>query len=204
MTVSVTVSQLSALCPRLLSADRWCDALNKTFVKYDISNRQRVRCFLSQTIYESNYYREFAENLNYSADRLLEVFPTHFDYDQAQQYAHDPIRIASRAYANRMGNGDERSQDGWRYRGRGIIATTGHDNYKAFADSVAMTVQDAATYCETIEGACMSGGYFWKTHGCNALADNDQFTAITVKINGGLNGLADRKALWSTVRSVIV
>ena len=96
--------------------------------------------FFAQCAHESGNFIIFRENLNYSADGLLRIFPKYFDAIKARQYARQPERIANRVYANRMGNGDEASGDGWRYRGRGAIQLTGKNNYRDFADWVGKTI----------------------------------------------------------------
>ena len=159
--------------------------------------------FLAQVGHESGGLRYKAENLNYSAEALTRVFGKYFDRNRAARYARNPRLIASRVYANRMGNGNELSQDGWKYRGRGLIQLTGHDNYAAFARAMGMTINEAVAYLETDAGAAMSAAWYWSERGLNELADAGEFTAITRKINGGLNGAADREALLARARAAI-
>lgn len=102
-----------------------------------------------------------------------------------------------------MGNGNEASGDGWRYRGKGAIQLTGHDTTKAFADSQHMTLPDALAFLETPRGAVLSAGWFWSTHGLNALADQNKFKEITKAINGGYNGLEDRTAIYEKALRLI-
>ncbi len=192
-------SILSDLAPHLTDPSTWSAGLQKTFDTYQINTPDRMHIFLAQTLFESNYFTEIKENLNYSENGLLATFPTHFTSAEAAAYARQPEKIANRVYANRMGNGDEASGDGWRYRGRGLIQLTGKENYQDFANATGMNLADMPPYLETPEGACMSAGWYWSTHGLNALADGDEFTEITLRINGGYNGLAVRKALWTRV-----
>ncbi len=196
----IDAKALTTLAPKLQNADDWAAGLQKTFDKFAIDTPKRVAAFLAQTIFESNYFTELAENLNYSEQGLLKTFPTHFNPEQAANYAHKPEQIANRAYANRNGNGPETSGNGWSYRGRGMIQLTFKDNYQSFGNAIGMNLTNVPAYLETVEGACMSAGWFWSVHGLNALADADQFTNITIRINGGTNGLDDRKALWAKVQ----
>ena len=119
------VSSLSAE-----NAKSLISALNPAMTEAQINTPLRQAAFIAQVAYESQGFSRFTENLNYRADRLLDVFGKYFTEDEAQEYAHQPKKIANRVYANRLGNGDEDSGDGWRYRGRGCIQLTGKDNYR--------------------------------------------------------------------------
>ncbi len=133
------------------------------------------------------------ENLNYSAQGLLKVFPKYFQTDsQAKAYAKQPDKIANYVYANRMGNGDEASGDGFRYCGRGLIQLTGKSNYQNFADSLEMRVEDVPAYLATFEGAAQSACWFWETNKLNRFADAGDIKGLTKAINGGFIGLEDR------------
>jgi putative chitinase len=116
-------------------------------------------------------------------------FPTQ---ELAQQYERKPQMIANRVYANRMGNGDEASGDGWRYRGRGLIQLTGKDNYTFFAGSLDIPVEEAAEYLATFEGAAQSACFFWEQNKLNRFADANDVKGLTRAINGGFIGLEDR------------
>jgi putative chitinase len=150
--------------------------------------------FFAQCAHETGNFILFRENLNYSADGLLRIFPKYFDLIKARQYARQPERIANRVYANRMGNGDEASGDGWRYRGRGAIQLTGKNNYRDFADWVGKTIdpEDVAD-----EYAFESAQYYfdrnklWKY--CDQVT-NTNIALLTRAINGGTHGIEDRKA----------
>ena len=132
------------------------------------------------------------ENLNYSASGLLKTFPKYFTPMQAASYARAPVRIANRAYANRMGNGDEASGDGWKYRGRGIIQITGKRNYDAFAKWLELDINpDDVAINLTL--AVKAGVWFWLE---NEIASLNSVEKVTRRINGGLNGLDDRVNLY--------
>jgi putative chitinase len=188
----ITLTQLQAVFGPVAVLSDYVDPLNKTFEKYDISTTNRIAAFVAQVGVESQYFSHIIENLNYSAAGLLATFPTHFTTAEAAQYAHQPEKIANRAYANRYGNGPESSGDGWKYRGRGLIQITFSSNYNQAARDLGMDVDALVTYMGTPEGAAISAGWFWNSHKFNALADVGNIKSISIRINGGTNGLADR------------
>jgi putative chitinase len=121
----------------------------------------------------------------------------------AQQYEHKPEMIANRAYCNRMGNGPEESGDGWKFRGKGLIQLTGRDNYQGFADSLQMSIDDAASYLDTFEGCVQSACYFWESHNLNALADKGNIDQISHIINGGTLGQDERRHFYQVSLHVL-
>lgn len=171
------------------------DELFDTATRFQLNSPLRIAHFLAQCSHESTGFSRKEENLNYSAERLLQVFPKYFNPDQAKLYARNPVIIASRVYANRMGNREEDSGDGYRYRGRGYIQLTGHDNYKAFDLAVSDDVIGNPDLVAT-KYPLFSAGWFWNSRRLNDLADlgaDQQVVAdITKKINGGYHGLEDR------------
>ena len=157
----------------------------------------RATHFFAQTSHETGNFRLFVENLNYSARGLRTVFGKYFPTDAlANQYARQPERIANRVYANRMGNGNEASGDGWRFRGRGALQLTGRANYQAFADYLKrpeiMTNPDLVA----TELAFESAMFFFERNNLWTICDRGitdaAITALTRRINGGTNGLQDR------------
>ncbi len=191
----MTPDQFKACFPANPHQGPWTDALNEAMSKYAIdANPLRICQFLAQCGHESRGFTATVENLNYSADALLATWPSRFTAETAAQYARKPEAIANKVYANRMGNGDEASGDGWKYRGAGAIQITGHDNHMAF---VAASGQPFG-YIHMMEGAAMSAAWFWDLMGLNKYADQGDTLTVTKKINGGTNGLADRVALYKT------
>lgn len=195
----ITQSQLLRAVPELYKPrlDEFVASLNQWAVSFGIDSPLRIAHYLAQVIFESQYLKRTDENLNYSADGLLKTFPRYFNEAQAREYARKPERIANRVYASRMGNGPEASGDGWRYRGRGYIMLTGRENYERFAKSDVCTA-DVVRQPDALLRFPLNqvvAGWFWETNGLNALADRDDCEAITRRINGGTNGLADRKFL---------
>lgn len=173
--------------------NQWYEALEQLLPDYDINTPHRVAHFVAQCAHESNNFLFIQENLNYKAASLRKTFPKYFPTDElAAQYALKPERIANRVYANRMGNGDEASGDGWRYRGRGLIQLTGKDNYTFFAGSLGIPVEEASEYLATFEGAAQSACFFWEQNRLNRFADANDVKGLTRAINGGQIGLEDR------------
>ena len=163
--------------------------------KFGIDSPLRLAHFLAQCAHESAEFKALEENLNYSADGLKKVFSKYFPGDLANGYARQPEKIASRVYANRMGNGDEASKEGYKYRGRGYIQLTGKDNYGAFAKAIGDDVVTNPDWIKT-KYPLLSAAWFWNTRALNELADqgasDDVVTKITKKVNGGTLGLDDR------------
>ena len=166
--MELTKEQLKQILPKNPYIDHWFDALSQLLPDYEINTPQRMAAFLAQCAHESGEFTALKENLNYKAATLRKIFPKYFPTDEiANQYASMPNKqqaIANKVYANRMGNGDEASGDGYRYCGRGLIQLTGKDNYSWFAASLNITVEEAAQYLETFEGACQSACWFWETN----------------------------------------
>jgi putative chitinase len=160
---------------------------------YGLNTPLRLAHFLAQTAHESGGFRAVVENLNYSAESLEKVFPKYFKDVDANDYARQPEKIANRVYGGRMGNGDESTGDGFRYRGRGLIQLTGKNNYSAMANDMGVSVDDVVSFLETPEGACESAAWFWNKNDLNTLADSDDVVAVTKRINGGTIGLEDRQ-----------
>jgi len=173
------------------------NALSEILPKYDITTPRRVAGFLAQCGHECMDFNTLHENLNYSADGLHKVFPKRFPtVESAQAYNRQPEKIANKIYSDRMGNGDEASGEGYKFRGRGAIQLTGKDNYSRFAESIGKDLDEAVAYCDTLEGAIESACWFWTTHNLNAKADENDVTGSTKVINGGTLGIDDRKARW--------
>lgn len=200
----ITTQQLLQLLPGNPYVDQWCDALNKLLPDYGIDTAQRVAAFIAQCGHESGSFKFLKENLNYRAESLMRTWPRHFPtQDIAAQYARQPERIANRAYANRMGNSDETSGDGWRYAGKGLIQLTGRNNYEAFAHSINMPLEEVPAYLTIFDGAVHSACWFWDTNRLNQFADLGDIDTITRRINGGLHGIDDRRARYNQALSVL-
>lgn len=177
--------------------DAFVEPLNSAMDEFEINTPERQAAFLAQVAHESTEMTHLSENLNYSDKGLLITFTKYFTPAEAHNYARQPERIANRVYANRNGNGDEDSGDGWKYRGSGLIQLTFHDNHKACAEALKKPFEGFGNYLRTPEGACRSAAWFWADFKhLNAYADAGNFQGITKKVNGGLNGETEREAFW--------
>ncbi|MGE8436846.1 MAG: glycoside hydrolase family 19 protein [Pseudomonas palmensis] len=201
----ITEQQLLQILPNARPvAGHFLPALNRAMARFKIKGRLRAAAFLAQVGHESGHLRSLVENLSYSADALVRTWPTRFTSLSSAGYARQPEKIANRVYGGRMGNGPESSGDGWRYRGRGLIQLTGRSNYRAAADGLGLPLIDQPEMLEQPESACQSAAWWWAQNGLSELADAGKFEAITRKINGGLNGQADRLALYERALKVLV
>lgn len=163
--------------------------------------------FLGQAMHESGDFTTVTENLNYSANRLLKVFPKYFKtLADAQRYANNPQAIGNRVYGNRMGNGNEASGDGYKYRGRGYIQLTGKDNYREFAKYIGVDVVNNPDLVAT-RYPFESAIFFFDKNNIWKMADAgvgiSTITKLTKKINGGYNGLQDRIAKTNKVYKLL-
>ena len=171
------------------------DPLNATFIKFKIDTPRKQAAFLGQCGHECGNFKVFEENLNYKAATLMRLWPKRFPtLEIANQYAGNPKKIANMVYANRMGNRDESSGDGYRFRGRGCIQLTGHANYYHAGQALGVDFVADPDLVATPLYALLTAGWFWSTHGCNELADAMNWVGLTKKINGGTIGLDDRVA----------
>ena len=192
MSSILTLSQLKQMVKNPY-INQWHEALDQLLDDYDINTPLRVAHFVAQCAHESGNFVFIKENLNYKAASLQKTFAKYFPTAElAQQYANKPERIANRVYAKRMGNGDEASGDGWLYCGRGLIQLTGRDNYTFFAGSLDISVEEAAEYLATFEGAAQSACWYWEQNNLNRFADANDVKGLTRAINGGYIGLDDR------------
>lgn len=191
--MQLTIDQLKQMVPGIPYADHWCSALNQLLPDYEINTPKRIAAFIAQCAHESGGFKFLSENLNYKAESLMKVFPKYFtDIGTAKAYEKKPEKIANKIYANRMGNGDESSGDGFKYRGRGLIQLTGKTNYSWFAASLEISPEEAGDYLGTFEGAAQSACWFWESNKLNNEADKGDIKTMTKKINGGYIGLDDR------------
>lgn len=192
----LTVENLKIIAPhvKVINLNRYTSPLNSITKTYEINTALRLAHFIAQVGHESNSFNSDTENLNYGAPGLRNTFSRYFTTDElAMQYKRKPEMIANRVYANRLGNGDEASGDGWKYRGRGLIQLTGKENYQKFSNTVTEDIVNtpdllASDSTLAVKAAC----WFWNSRNLNRYADEDDVRQITKRINGGYNGLDDR------------
>jgi len=192
----LTAPQLNKIMPNA-DATLWLDHLNNAMAAQDINNPMRMAAFLAHVAVESGELRTVVENMNYSVDRLMAVWPARFPTAEiAAPFAHDPMKLGNFVYANRLGNGPPSTGDGFRYRGRGLLQATGKDHY--LEASTALNVDLVATpeLLEKPELAAKEAAWWWKKRGLNPIADAGQFRQSTIIINGALTGFSDRVAFW--------
>lgn len=189
----LTFDCLKQILPNNKNIDKWYSCLNLHLPNIDVVTVERVAAFMAQCCVESTNFTRLTENLNYSASALNRVWAKRFPtLEIAKQYERKPEKIANKVYANRMGNGDERSGDGWKYRGRGLIQLTGKSNYLDFSRWTDIPLEECPNYLETMDGATLSACYFWDTRNLNKYADIGDITRMTKIINGGTHGLQER------------
>ena len=195
----ITETQLRHIMPNA-PADKVRDfvaTFNGWADTFGITTPTRAAMFLAQVAHECSELKVMTENLNYSAEGLLKVFPKYFTRANVGLYARNPPKIGNRVYANRMGNGSEGSGDGYRYRGRGCFQLTGRAMYKHYADSQYCN-GDLMAHPEWLAqspGDQKSSLFFWQRNNLNKYADADDSKGLTRRINGGYNGLANREFL---------
>ena len=196
----INQSQLMRAVPNLNKSkvDEFVASFNMWAIHFGIDTSKRVAMYLAEVFHESGNLRYTEENMNYSADGLLKTWPSRFTKEKAQVYARNPEKIANYVYANRMGNGNEASGDGWRFRGRAFIGITGRDNYQKYADSEwcvgdLMKNPDMLSQFPENQKASM---WFWDTQNLNKYADMCDIDKCSRIINGGTLGLANRKFLY--------
>jgi len=173
--------------------EQWVDALNETFQRFNILTPLQQASFIGQCGHECGNFKILEENLNYRAETLMKLWKSRFPtIEIANEYARNPKKIANKVYASRMGNRDESSGDGFRFRGRGCIQLTGHANYFHAGNACNEDFVMSPDLVATPKYAAMTAGWFWNTHKLNQYADTRDFTMMTKRINGGTIGLNDR------------
>jgi putative chitinase len=193
----------------------WLTAMVEVMPRFGILGNMRESAFLGQMHHECMGFTRFEENLNYKdPERIARIFRRAFDLDRdkvvdpeeiefAKNYVRNPQKLANRAYANKFGNGDEASGDGWKFRGRGPIQTTFHDNYLAASPWCGVDLVKTPDELLVPRHGCAAACGYWKSHGCNELADAGEHTKITREINPGMAGLEERILLVGKMRHVI-
>jgi putative chitinase len=178
---------------RLHIGAEWVDALNETFSRFNITTNNQKAMFIGQCSHESGNFKMLQENLNYKAATLMKLWPKRFPtLEVANQYAGNARAIANKVYADRMGNRDEASGDGYRFRGKGLVQLTGHSNHFHAGKALGVDFVMQPDLVATPKYAALTAGWFWDTHKLNPPADALDYNKITRTINGGLIGQEDR------------
>lgn len=196
------VKRLQAALPRAPLV--WLSAAIAEMPRWNIDTETEVASFLSQLAHESSEFTHLEENLNYSAERLTQVWPSRFPkIEIAMSYARNPERLANYVYANRIGNGPSTSGDGWRFRGRGPVMITGRTNYAACAKGIGEDLIGQPELLLTPRIGMRSACWYWKSRGLDAHDDDDDALAETRIVNGGTHGLAQRQAYFNKLMQVM-
>jgi putative chitinase len=204
----ITEARLTAFLPALPNIAIWTRALEEAMDRFEITTPERSAAFLAQVAHESGDFQRLIERLNYTAKRLMTVWPKRFPtIERATEYENQPEKLANYVYAKRLGNGDVLSGDGWRYRGRGLLQLTGRANYESAGRALDLPLVTAPELLEQPTAAALAAAHFWRSRGLNELADdhnddNDDadFVRISVIINGGRVGLDHRRTCWARAK----
>ena len=188
--MAVNFENLNGVIP-----DEVYNQLQDTIDKFEINTPLRLAHFISQCAHESVGFTDVRENLNYSADGLKRVFPNYFPGTLSESYARQPSKIGSHVYADRMGNGDEDTGDGYNYRGRGFLQVTGKENYELFGESINVDVVSNPDIIAT-DYPLLSAAWFFSVNNilpiCDRGSDRSVVESVTKRVNGGLNGIESR------------
>lgn len=208
----ITQAQLLAIMPYAKGREaKFVEPLNRAMTEFGLTSKLRAAAFLATIAHESAQLSALEENLNYSTRALLSTWPARFPASIATFYERQPQKIANRAYANRMGNGDEASGDGWRYRGAGLIQITGKDAHAACAKYFGLSLDDMAAWLRTPLGASLSAAWWWANNDVNKYADVGDFDGVCDRVNlgrktkaeGDAIGYADRKDFYDVALKVL-
>lgn len=195
----LTVGALIACGIAPTQARMFIDPLRKTFERFDVSTKGRAAAFIAEAAHESMRFTRLEESLYYrTPERIVAMWPKRFSGPgEAAHFCRNPEELANRVYANRLGNGDEASGDGWKYRGRGLFQITGRSNYHVVSDALGANYLYAPALVAQPLDACLTAGWFWSSIHGNELADAGLIDELTRKINGpGMVGADDRRSLY--------
>ena len=211
MGYAIHVDDFISIFPECRDPAEWVDAINYAMASNDMATPDRMAAFIAQCGHETAGWSVFVENLNYSANSMMRVWPSRFNKDLAQRCHRKPELVAEHAYGGRLGNGPPGSGDGWKYRGRGCIQITGKENYMRFAgyafndDDIMKEFMDNPDILVQDKSLCLGSAlWYWQTRNLNRFVDAQDFKELTRRINGGYHGLASREHLYQDLLQVIV
>ncbi|MFI0609836.1 MAG: glycoside hydrolase family 19 protein [Anaerolineae bacterium] len=190
----LTAGMLRMIATACRAPAEWAEALHKAATAWGIDTPTRLAYWLANVAHETAAFNRLEENLNYSVIGLMSTWPRRFpDVETAERYARRPERIANRAYALRLGNGDEESGDGWRYRGRGALQITGRHSYRLAGQSLGLDLEESPDLLARLDHGTQAAGWYWAANGLNRFADREEFLGLCRAINGGDNGRVERQ-----------
>lgn len=200
-TLKNTLLALAPHCP-VARVDELAELLPGVFEAYGIATKLRQAHFLAQTCYETQGFTRFEENLNYSSAGLINTFPRIYKGKSALavQDAHHAELIANRVYANKNGNGNQASGDGWKFHGRGLIQLTGRELYAEYAKASGVDTVNNPGLLEVLPGAANAAGWYWQSRHINVVADCGSVKDVTLRVNGGTIGLEERVRLTTIAK----
>lgn len=175
--------------------------------KFGIITNLRLCHFLAQCSTESGNFKLTLENLNYSTSGLMKIFPGYFSGNLAESYAHQPEKIASRVYGSRMGNGDETTKEGWKFRGRGFLQVTGKQNYQILGDFLNVDLVSNPDLVATTYPLSSAAHFFYKNNLwpiCDEGLSEEVVTRVSKRVNGGYNGLDHRKSEFKRFEKLLL
>jgi putative chitinase len=202
----ITPAQLNTVFPACRNPGTWVRTLDQMLDEFALRPPQRLAMFLAQTGFESESFNVMRELLSYRTPELIQsVWPREFPtVESAKPYVLNPMGLANHVYANRNGNGQESTGDGFKYRGGGLIELTGRANYKGVGAALSIDLEQRPVQIEQPLIAARTAGFFWKQNDLNAAADAGDFDYTTRKINGAaMHAAADRRALWEKLKLVM-
>lgn len=209
----ITPDLILAIMPGCKDPVGWAPELSSAMTRYKIQDPDVVAVFLAQIAVESAEMNRLEENLSYSAKRLCQVWPSRFPtLASAEPYANNSRALANKVYSGRMGNGGPETDDGWKYRGRGLKMITGRANYTALAQAMELPFVSDPHLLTHKRYASLSAAHFWcsRPQNLSYIADdlpddddNKDFETVTKIINGGLIGIADRRKYWKAARKAL-
>lgn len=203
---SLSTSKLQAIFLRKhdqASLEYLSDSMNDVLPMYEIDTKERVAAFIAQCAHESSEFTRLKENMNYTADRLLVVFHNKVTAQVAVALAGKPEAIGNYVYANMNGNGDSKSGDGFKYRGRGAIQLTGKNNYREVGEALGLNLVDHPELIEEPYNAIHAACVYWQENDLNDLVDAGDFAKLTAKINPAKEGLKERQNYYNRALAVL-
>lgn len=200
----ITEKQIRQIMPRCAYPGEWVRPLEQTCARFEINTPLRIAAFLSQLAVESAELNRVEENLTYSPQRISAVWPKRFPTTaSARLYSRNPEKLANVVYANRLGNGNEASGDGYKYHGRGLIQVTGKENYEKVGLVLDLQLTKYPEWLLQPINAALSAGAFWQLKELNTLADKGDIVGLSKAVNGGEHGLEQRKAYYAKALEVL-
>lgn len=201
----ITAAQLLTVFPQCHDPNLWAARIRQVADEFDLSTKSRLSIFVGQCGHESNQFNRLRENLSYSKLGLMRTWPKRFPTEEStNSFVRNPQRLANFVYANRLGNSGYDSGDGFRFRGGGLIQLTGRDNYRKASAALGLPLEAQPAKIEDPAIAARVAGWFWQSHGCNELADANDFEGITKAINGpAMLGLEERRELAKKIYEVL-